>query len=144
MTKARITACSNFFCRWWINNFHLKKISYLEKSLKEAPNFQLATGVSSLKLPVRGLVITIQHGNIVRLVTRSLDDSLGQSRRKIVRKSIGSNPMRDSFLALRDSCRDWFPILFFPARGLQIYSTKVCRKAICRTVGKSIPIQMYV
>ena len=33
---------------------------------------------------------------------------------------MGSDPMRDSFLALRDSCqdsgRDWFPIRFFSAR----------------------------
>ena len=35
-------------------------------------------------------------------------------------KSMRSDPMRDSFLALRDSCRDsgrdWIPILFFLAR----------------------------
>ena len=64
-------------------------------------------------------MITIQYGNIVTLVTRRLEESLGQSLRKIVRKSMGSNPMRDSFLALRDSCRDsgrdWFPMLFFSA-----------------------------
>ena len=59
----------------------MKKILYLEKSLKEAPNFQLAT--------VRGT---------------------------IVRKSMGSDPMGDSFLAFRDSCREWFPMLFFSAR----------------------------
>ena len=81
-------------------NFLLRKIS------KEAPNFQLTTVVLSLKLPVRGLVITIQYCNIVTLVTRSLDESLGQSLGKIVGKSMGSDPMRDSFLALRDSCRD--------------------------------------
>ena len=76
--------------------------------------------VLSLELPVRGLVITIQYSNIVRLVTRSLDESIGQSLGKILRKSMGSDPMRDSFLALRDSFRDsgrdWFPILFFSAR----------------------------
>ena len=40
-------------------------------------------------------------------------------------KSMKSDPMRDSFLALRDSCRDsgrdWFPILFFSARGVRAY-----------------------
>ena len=103
-----------------------EKISYLEKSLKKAPNFQLATVVLSLKLPVRGIVIIIQYGNIIRLlvVTGSLDESLGQSRRKIVRKIMGPDPMRESFLALRDSCRDsgrdWFPILFFSARGVHV------------------------
>ena len=95
-------------------------MSYLEKSLKEVPNFQLATVVLSLKLPVRGLVITRQYVNIVRLVTRSFYESLGQSLGKIVRKSMGSDPTRDSFLALRDSCRDsgrdWFPLVFFSAR----------------------------
>ena len=42
--------------------------------------------------------------------------------------SMGSDPMRDSFLALRDSCRDsgrdWFPILFFSARDI----TETCQK----------------
>ena len=70
---------------------------------------------------MRGLVIAIQYSNIVTLVTRSLDESLGQSLGKIVRKSMGSDPMRDSFLALqdsfRDSGRDWFPTLFFSARA---------------------------
>ena len=66
-------------------------------------------------------MITIQYSNIVALVTRRLDESLRQNLEKIVRKSMGSDPMRDSFLALRDSFRDsgqdWFPILFFSARG---------------------------
>ena len=75
----------------------------------------------SFELPVRGLVITIQYSNIVTLVTRSLDESLGQSLGKIVRKSMGSDPMRDSFLALRDSGRDWFPILFFSARDVKSF-----------------------
>ena len=81
-------------------NFLLRKIS------KEAPNFQLVAVVLSLELPVRALLITIQYSNIVRLVTRSLDESLGRSLGKIVRKIMGSDPMRDSFLALRDSFRD--------------------------------------
>ena len=63
--------------------------------------------VLSLELPVRGLVITIQYSNIVELVTRRLDESLGQSLEKIVRESMGSDPMRDSFLALRDSFQDF-------------------------------------
>ena len=93
----------------------LKKKNYqknflLSKILKEAPNFQLATVVLFL-------VITIQYSNIVTFVTRNRDESLNQSLGKIVRKSMGSDPMRDSFLALRDSFRDsgrhWFPILFF-------------------------------
>ena len=91
----------------------------LRKISTEAPNFQLATVVLSLKLPVHGLVITIHYVNIVTLVTRSLDKSLGQSLGKIVRKSMRSDPVRDSFLALRDSYRDsgrdWFPIVFFSA-----------------------------
>ena len=69
---------------------------------------------------MRGLVITIQYGNIATLVIKSLDESLRQNLGQIVRKSMGSDPMRDSFLALRDSFRDsgrdWFPILFFSAR----------------------------
>ena len=91
----------------------------LRKISKEASNFQRATVVWSLKLPVRRLVFTIQYGNIVTLVTRSLDESLGQSLGKILTKSMGSDPMRYSFLALRDSCRDsgrdWFSIQFFSA-----------------------------
>ena len=63
--------------------------------------------VLSLELPVRGLVITIQYSNIVKLVTRRLDESLGQSLEKIVSESMGSDPMRDSFLALRDSFQDF-------------------------------------
>ena len=100
--------------------FNLQKNFLLRKISKEVPNFELTTVVLSLELPVRGLVITIQYSNIVRLVTRSLDESIGQSLGKILRKSMGSDPMRDSFLALRDSFRDsgrdWFPILFFSAR----------------------------
>ena len=69
--------------------------------MKGVPNSQLATVVLSLKLPVPGLVITVQYGNIVTLVTRSLDKSLVQSLGKIVRKSMGSDLMRDSFLALQ-------------------------------------------
>ena len=115
----------------------MKEISYLEKSLKEAPNFQFATVVLSLKRPVRELVITIQYGNIVRLVTRSLDESLGQSRGKIVRKSMGSDRMRDSFLGLRDSCRDfgrdWFPILFFSAWVLPNTTARPLRLTIRRS-----------
>ena len=46
--------------------------------------------------------------------------------------SMGSDPMRDSFLALRDSCRDsgrdWFPILFFSAR--ESVAIKVIRRVI--------------
>ena len=97
-------------------NFLLRKIS------KEAPNFQLVAVVLSLELPVGALLITMQYSNIVTLVTRSLDESLGQSLGKIVRKSMGTDPMRDSFLALRDSFResgrDWFPILYFCARDV--------------------------
>ena len=81
----------------FLKNLCLRKIS------KEAPNFQLATVVLSLKVPVWGLVITIQYGNILTLVTKSLDESLGQSLGMIVRNSTGSDPMRDFFLALQDS-----------------------------------------
>ena len=102
-------------------NFLFRKIS------KETPNFQLATVVLSLELPVRGLVITIQYSNIVTLVTRNLDESLGQSLGKIVRKSMGSDPVQNFFLALRDSFRDsgrdWFPILFFSARVRIVHFT---------------------
>ena len=46
-------------------------------------------------------------------------------------KSMGSDPMRDSFLALRDSCgdsgRDWFPILFFSA---QVPASEDCQNKI--------------
>ena len=66
-------------------NFLLGKIS------KKAPNFQLATVVLSLKLPVRGQVITMQYSNIATLFTRSLDESLGQSLGKIVRKNMKSD-----------------------------------------------------
>ena len=111
--------------------FNLQKNFLLRKISTEAPNFQLATVVLSLELPVRGLVITIQYSNIVTLVTRSLDESLGQSLGKIVRKSMGSDPMRDSFLALRDSFRDsgrdWFAILFFSARVINNFTGKVTK-----------------
>ena len=106
--------------------FNLQTNFLLAKISKEAPNFQLATVVLYLELPVRGLVITIQYSNIVTLVTRSLDESLGQSLGKIVRKSMGSDPMRDSFLARPDSFRDFgrdcFPILSFSARVNIVYS----------------------
>ena len=97
----------------------------LGKISKEAPNFQLATVVLSLELPVRGLVITIQYSNIVTLVTRNRDKSLGQSLGKTVRMSMKSDPMRDSFLALRDFFRDSvaetrFPYYFFSARDDKI------------------------
>ena len=54
---------------------------------------------------------------------------------------MGSDPMRDSFLVLRDSGRDWFPILFFSAReplALQLKlivtenNTKVRQKKLYR------------
>ena len=38
---------------------------------------------------------------------------------------MGLDPMQDSFLALRDCCRDsgrdWFPILFFSAREYMLF-----------------------
>ena len=82
-------------------NFLLRKIS------KEASNFQLARVVLSLELPVRGLVIIIQYSNIVTLVTGSLDESLSQRLGKIVRKSMGSDPMRDSSSTPRLFPRLW-------------------------------------
>ena len=70
------------------------KIDYIYKYIIY---FQFATVLLFLQLPVQGLVITIQYGNIVTLVTRSFDESLGQSLGRIVRKSIGSDPMCDFF-----------------------------------------------
>ena len=78
----------------WLNLIY-KKNCLQRKISKEASSFQLVAVVLSLELPVRALLIIMQYSNIVTLVTRSLDESLGQSLGKIVRKSMGSDPMRD-------------------------------------------------
>ena len=63
-------------------------------------------------------------------------------------KSMGSNPMRDSFAALRDSCRDsgrdWFPILFFSARDMITrkrrieISHRIWRRPLCLDIPPPI------
>ena len=71
----------------FLKNFF--KLQTWEKARKKPLIFSFATVVLSLKLPIQGLVITIQYGNIVTLVTRSSRWKSRPESRKDCKKDYG-------------------------------------------------------